>query len=103
MAIHKLKSWTGFFEPVFTGEKTFELRINDRKFKVGDILHLREYDDHTRRYTGRSIRKQITYILDGVGQGAIAPLAGLHSKYCIMSLAKDLPKRAALAANRKNR
>ena len=86
MTVHELKSWPDFFEPILSGKKKFELRINDRKFNVGDELYLREFDDRTGKYTGRSIRKRVTYILDGIGSGAIAPLAGLNMKYCIMSL-----------------
>lgn len=86
MTTHDLKSWPDFFEPIMSGTKTFELRINDRKFNVGDILHLREYDDRKHQYTGRSVRKRVTYLLDGVGAGSIAPLAGLNMKYCIMAI-----------------
>ena len=89
MTTHDLKSWPDFFEPILTGAKKFELRINDRKFNVGDVLLLREFDDRTHAYTGRQIRKRVTYMLDGIGGGAIAPLAGLNMKYCIMSLADE--------------
>jgi hypothetical protein len=30
MMVHTLKTWPDFFEPLFSGIKTFELRINDR-------------------------------------------------------------------------
>jgi len=90
MTIHKLKSWPDFFEPVLNGTKRFELRINDRNFNVGDVLHLMEYDDRKRVFTGRSVKKRVTYFMDGVGGGAIAPLAGLNMKYCIMSLEDEI-------------
>ena len=32
---HQLKSWPEFFEPVLRGEKTAELRLNDRNYHVG--------------------------------------------------------------------
>jgi len=85
--IHSLKSWPEFFEPVFTGQKTFELRNNDRHFKVGDTLNLREYDDRKGEFTGREINKRITYMLDGVGTGGITPLHGLSRGYAILALA----------------
>ncbi|WP_444812245.1 DUF3850 domain-containing protein, partial [Streptococcus canis] len=33
-----------YFEAIMDGTKTFECRYNDRDFKVGDELLLREYD-----------------------------------------------------------
>jgi len=86
MTTHELKSWPEFFEPVFKGVKNFELRIDDRKFNVGDILLLREWDDKQRKYTGRSVRRIVTYKLEGLGQGAIPPFHGLARGYAILSL-----------------
>jgi Domain of unknown function (DUF3850) len=83
---HSLKIWPEFFAPVLDGSKKFEIRINDRHFKVGDILNLREYDDRKGTYTGRSVMKRISYILEGGGAGFIAPRAGLHRQYVAMSL-----------------
>jgi hypothetical protein len=83
---HELKSWPDFFEPLASGSKKFEVRFNDRHFHVGDTLYIREFDDRTGKYTGRSLRKRVTYILDGVGQGGIAPLAGVHPRHVVMSL-----------------
>lgn len=87
MTVHHLKSWPDFFAPVASGEKNFELRNNDRHYKVGDILVLREYDDRKGVFTGKEIRKRVTYIMEGLGQGAIAPLLGLHRDYAILGLA----------------
>lgn len=84
---HDLKSWPEFFEPVFQGKKSFELRLGDRKFAVGDTLLIREWDDRTGKYTGREVRKVVSYILAGVGPGAIPPLQGIHRGYVILSLA----------------
>ena len=63
--IHRLKTIPPFFEHVYSGQKTFELRKNDRAFNVGDWLELREYDPETEKYTCRSIYKKIGYILKG--------------------------------------
>jgi hypothetical protein len=87
MTTHELKSWPEYFDPLFTGVKTFELRFNDRRFKVGDVLRLREYDDRKGDYTGREISKRIIYMVDGIGPGCITPMKGLSRGYAILALA----------------
>lgn len=89
MKIHDLKCWPEFFELIFTGKKNFELRQNDRRFAAGDILLLREYDDRSGNYTGRECRRIITYVMDGVGPGAITPMQGLARGYVILALVAD--------------
>lgn len=59
---HELKTWPPFFDAVVEGKKTFEIRKNDRNFRVGDVLVLQEYDKITESYTGRSTPKIVTYI-----------------------------------------
>jgi hypothetical protein len=41
---HKLKTWPPFFKDVLLRKKRFELRKNDRDFRVGDEVILVEYD-----------------------------------------------------------
>lgn len=43
--IHNLKIKPCYFKDVVSGVKTFEVRFNDRNFKMGDILVLEEFDD----------------------------------------------------------
>ena len=62
MMIHALKTLPEYFEAVRKGDKTFELRENDRDFQVGDYLALNEWDGE--KYTGRSQLVKVTYILD---------------------------------------
>lgn len=64
MKRHDLKIRSGFFRAIVSGEKTFEIRKNDRNFKVGDMLLLREYEQETEDYTGQGLLKKITYITD---------------------------------------
>lgn len=40
---HKLKIHPPFFASVKRGDKPFEIRKNDRNFKVGDVLELEEW------------------------------------------------------------
>ena len=59
---HDVKILPEYFDAVEGGTKTFEIRFNDRDYKVGDLLCLREY--HGGAYTGRSITREICYIID---------------------------------------
>lgn len=62
--IHALKTEKSFYEAVREGRKRFEVRFNDRGYKVGDHLALNEYDAEKNEYTGRTMLVKITYILD---------------------------------------
>jgi hypothetical protein len=90
---HELKTWPECFQAIKRGQKTFDIRENDRNFQVGDILVLREfkpckfcngagtYRDYTDietcscmeskypqgKYTGRSLKRKVIYILDKFG------------------------------------
>lgn len=63
MKIHELKTDSKFMAPILSGKKTFEFRKNDREFRVGDILHLREIQKELHIYGEREALAQITYIL----------------------------------------
>lgn len=52
-----------FFEAVRTGKKPFEVRLNDEPYVVGDTLLLKEYDRQTGQFSGRELRKTISYVL----------------------------------------
>src|SRR4051812_37249283 len=69
----ELKTWPEFYENILDGRKTFDIRENDRGFKVGDTLLLREYEitpeqynrsPRTGYYTGRQLRVEVTYLTD---------------------------------------
>lgn len=68
MKVHKLKLDSSYYDDSAAGIKTFEIRRNDRDFKVGDILELREWVwsalEEKGIYTGEVHWKIITYILD---------------------------------------
>lgn len=59
---HDMKLLRQYFQPVWEGKKTFEIRINDRDYQVGDRIILREYDSGL--YCGRSVSGVIEYITD---------------------------------------
>lgn len=64
--IHKLKLDAKYYEDSVKGYKGFEIRKNDRDFKVNDILMLYEVvkGDPWNEETGRYHFAQIIYILD---------------------------------------
>lgn len=59
--IHELKISPEYFAEVACGNKTFEVRRDDRPYTVGDKLKLREYKGHG--YTGNEVTAMVTYIL----------------------------------------
>ena len=62
MKIEK-KVWPEYFDKIKKDEKTFELRLADFECNPGDILTLREWNPETKKYTGRIIKKEVTYVL----------------------------------------
>lgn len=77
--IHELKTWPKYYEEVFMGRKTFEVRFRDRDYNVGDHLNLREWSKETSDYTGRELTRIVTYILEG---GSF----GISSDHVVMSI-----------------
>ncbi len=61
---HVLKCWPAYFNEVRAGRKAFECRLNDRDFREGDSIELREYDPETKRYTGERWEGKIGYVLN---------------------------------------
>jgi len=77
--IHELKTWEEYFKALWEGHKTFEVREDDRNFEVGDMLDLKEYDHIKDSFSGRYIRAEITYKLNG---GSF----GIEKGYCVLGL-----------------
>lgn len=69
MVIHNLKIKEDFAEAVFRGEKTFEVRENDRGYQKGDLIVFGAVDrdgeklEHEINY----LTYEITYVLSGWG------------------------------------
>lgn len=83
---HTLKSWTGLFEPIYSGRKTHDLRVMDRDYKVGDLCRLREYDPVAQEYTGREAGVEITYITSSRHQECAVSPTALHPATGILSI-----------------
>jgi hypothetical protein len=80
--VHDLKCWPAFFEPIYDGDKMFEVRKNDRGFQTGDLLTLREWDPERNyrsgAYTDRTLNMVISYVLSGFD--------GIENGYVVMGL-----------------
>ncbi len=61
MKDHELKILPQYFWEVWNSLKNFELRKDDRDYKVGDNLRLLEFNNGN--YTGRECNREIIYIL----------------------------------------
>lgn len=81
---HELKILPRYFHSVCIGTKTFELRKNDRDFRVNDVLTLREWvpdggTEHGGYYTGEKVVRRVDYVLTG-------GMPGLEAGYCILAI-----------------
>lgn len=85
---HLLKTWPIFFKDGLLGKKNFEIRKNDRDYKVGDIIISSEFDPIFKNFTGMKYRRVITYILKSED---IPKNFGLQHGYCILEL-KEIEK-----------
>lgn len=77
MKEHALKTWPGPFQAVLDGRKTYEIRVDDRDYRVGDVLFLREYDPDTDVFYSRAVRALVTYKTPGGEWGLPATLCVL--------------------------
>ncbi len=72
---HILKTDPDVFQAVLSGAKTFEIRLNDRGYAVGDVLGLRETKHPGAEmragaplvYTGRECQRFVSHVLTGYG------------------------------------
>ena len=78
--VHSLKIRKEYFNRVLNDQKTFEVRINDRDFQVGDKVQLREIEGVDAGYTGNTIDVKIIYLLQNVD--------GIINGYCVFGFEK---------------
>lgn len=74
--VHEIKIVASYYDDVTSGRKRFELRKNDRGYKVGDTLKMLEFEGG--KHTGRIIDADIIYMLEDY--------TGLEDGYCILGI-----------------
>lgn len=62
---HELKCVDPFFGQVYDGEKTLEMRFNDRNFQKGDIIDLKRYNSSSYNSPYEPIVLLVTNVLTG--------------------------------------
>lgn len=78
MVEHVVKCWPAYYDAIERGEKTFDVRRDDRGYQKGDTLRLQKYDPGhgyfkpAPHYRVIETTRQITWILTG-GQFGIEP------------------------------
>lgn len=91
MKIHELKTDANVFDQVADRWKGFEIRFNDRDFKIGDYLLLKKtsYTGTEMKagkpliYLGQELLVRVRYIMHG-------PQYGLAEKWVIMAITEPL-------------
>jgi len=90
MKNHFLKTWPIYYERILNGQKTFEVRKNDRDFQAGDTVTLAEFHpDGDIGFSNREIHFIIGYVLVG-------EQFGIQSGYCVFSLIDNNKSHLAL-------
>jgi len=83
---HELKCVPVYFQQVWDANKLFEIRLDDRGFKVGDKVLLREWLPLS-GYTGRTITDEITSVIEYP--------AALRDGYVVLGLDAEMLERFA--------
>lgn len=79
---HNLKIKEKYLKALDCGCKTFELRRDDRGFKVGDLIHFTVVDEKGDEADKYCLDYEITYVLKDV------PEYGLQKGYAVLSVRK---------------
>lgn len=82
---HAVKIEPRFYRMVINGLKPYEIRFNDRDYRVGDYLALNEWDAEKKEYTHKTALFEIVSVLnnedfpDGINPGYV--VLGLSRRY----------------------
>ena len=92
MTEHAIKIKEVYFKAVLSGEKTFEIRKNDRDYQVGDIIHFVPVDDECGMIIPHDPNAyKITYVFHG-GE------YGLEEGYCVFGILPEAYDREKVMA-----
>lgn len=95
MTEHILKTVEPYFSAVASGEKTFEVRRNDRAFQKGDILVLLSTKDcdcdkvDCARRRQKPIRKVVSFVF--AGDPSLRDLGGILPGHVVLGLGEEVP------------
>ena len=81
MKLHILKIKEEYWNAILRGDRTFELRKNDRDYQVGDLIHFVKTDGYDYLFCSHCVFR-IVYILKN------AENYGLDKDYCILAIRK---------------
>lgn len=70
---HELKCWPVFFRMMRLGIKRFDIRKDDRGFRVGDHVVQREWDPETKKYSGARMEFRVVCMLRHEDFQGVAP------------------------------
>lgn len=93
---HEVKCWPEPFAAVRSGAKPWELRLNDRDYRVGDTLRQFEWCPDKAAHTGEVEEHRIGWALYG-------PAFGLPEGYVIMTLSRRPAPMEAVAWRHRRR
>ena len=85
MKVHELKCEEPHWSAIRVGRKRFELRLDDRNYKVGDILELTSWTPLgcvATETQGQKIRVEVLHMIHGDRFGDW----GLKPNFCCMSI-----------------
>lgn len=85
--LHRLKSWTMFYNDIYIGNRTSDIRSTlDRRFAVGDFLLLQEWDPVKNVYTGEETYVVITYIQQNKSNPCAISHDAIKDGYAVLSI-----------------
>ena len=93
--VHHLKIWPQYFQALQDGSKNFDVRRDDRNFRVGDFIVFEEFNpdgfgqehgESIGEYTGRQINRQIIYVLPGGPVTGTPPVRGIRQGFAVLGL-----------------
>lgn len=87
-SIHTVKCWPGFFADHASGAMPFTVRLNDRDYRRGDWIRMREYHPgeappHDSAYTGRDLLFEITTV---AGPEVFADVFGITDNVVVLGI-----------------